>query len=52
MLSLATYKNSLSFFLLILLLKESFTSLILGLGEEAIATTVVRRSSLTIGTIG
>jgi hypothetical protein len=34
MLSLATYRENLSFSLLALLLKESSTSLILGLGKE------------------
>jgi hypothetical protein len=41
MLSLATYKESLSFPLSALLLDESFTSLILGLDEEAAEAMVI-----------
>jgi hypothetical protein len=41
MLSLATYKESLSFLLPVLLLEESFTFLILSLGEEAVAVIVI-----------
>jgi hypothetical protein len=52
MLSLATYRESLSFPLPALLLDESSTSLILGLDEEAVAAIVIWRSGLTIGAIG
>jgi hypothetical protein len=41
MLSLATYKESLSFLSPVLLLDESSTTLILSLDEEAVAATVV-----------
>jgi hypothetical protein len=52
MLSLATYKESLSFSSLALLLDESFISLILGLDKEAVKAMVIWRSSLTIGAKG
>jgi hypothetical protein len=41
MLSLATYRESPSFLLPASLLDESFTSLILGLDEEAVAAIVI-----------
>jgi hypothetical protein len=52
MLSSATYEESLSFPSPALLLDESFTSSILGLDEEVVEATVIRRSGLTTGAKG